>query len=518
MTTFNLSPSSVFDWIISSSLYIPGKPLFFTDVFFVVFLFLFLLAYTFAATNPRRRIAVILFFSLWFYYKSAGIYILVILFTAGFSYFTGIAIERAKTKHHRTWLAISGITVNIAMLAFFKYTPFYIRLSEIFTTFNFEIGAIAFPIGLSFYTFCNLSYILDIKKRVIAAEPSFVTYLSYITFFPTVQMGPIERAGNIIPQLKRQFQLSREDVGEGFLLILSGAIKKMVIGDFINHQLVMNIFSAPERYTGMENLAAALGYSLVIYCDFSGYTDIARGLARWMGFRISLNFNFPYKAWNIGEFWRRWHISLSSWLRDYLFMPVAFRLSSAVKREYLVSGKFIRTDLIIFTVAAMITFTICGIWHGAGINFLIWGMMHGAALSVQKIWSVTTRKFRQNRTSTSRKFHRFVGIILTFSFVSGSWVFFRMRTPEESLTVFSQIVGNFGFSAFPAFIASYYPSMIMLTLGYLFHFAPEKIWKNLKMQIQLLAVPVKLFIAIVMILLIVYFQSLGSAMPIYIQF
>ena len=518
MLLSDLSPASLFNWVIASSLHIPGKPLFFADGFFVVFLFLFLLVYTITASNPRRRMAVILFFSLWFYYKSAGIFIFVILFSALFSFLMGLAIGGTKNWHRRSLLLIAGIAVNVAMLAFFKYAPVYKQLSEIFTTFNFGIGAIAFPVGLSFYTFSNLSYLIDIKKKVITAEPSIFYYLSYITFFPTVQMGPIERAGNILPQLKQNFQISREDVSEGFFLILSGAVKKMVIGDFINHQLVMNIFGSPGRYTGMENLAAVLGYSLVIYCDFSGYTDMARGFARWMGFQISLNFNFPYKAWNIGEFWRRWHISLSSWLRDYIFMPVAFRLSPVIKNEYLISNKFIRADLIIFTIAAMVTFTICGIWHGTGINFVIWGLMHGLALSVQKTWSVTTRKFRQNRTQISRKLHRLSGIFLTFSFVSGSWVFFRMHTPEESLTVFSQITGNFCFSAFPAFFLAYYPSLMMMSFGYLLHFAPEKIRDSLRGQLQLLGWPLKVVVILTALGIIVYFQSMGSAMPIYIQF
>jgi D-alanyl-lipoteichoic acid acyltransferase DltB (MBOAT superfamily) len=257
---------------------------------------------------------------------------------------------------------------------------------------------------------------------------------------------------------------------------------------------------------------------MVIYCDFSGYTDMARGIARWMGFDIRLNFNFPYRARNIGEFWRRWHISLSSWLRDDIFMPVAMKLSALIKRDYLVSGKFIRADLVIFTIAAMITFTLCGVWHGNGLNFLVWGALHGAALSVQKLWSVKTMKFKQKRTAGWRKFHRTTGVLLTFSFVSASWVFFRFPTPEESLRVFSQVAGNFGLEAFPAFMAAYYPVLAMLAAGYLLHFAPEKLTENIKANVQRLGWPSKAALAIVVLLVIVYFQNLESAMPIYIQF
>ncbi len=514
----NISLVQIIDWLVSSSLYLPGKPLFFTDGFFILFLFLFLAAYTFIGNQPRRRIAVILFFSLWFYYKSSGIFIAVILFSAVVTYFAGFYVHETKNRQLRRLILFSGILANIALLGYFKYSPFYHQLSGVFNAFNLGIGAIAFPVGLSFYTFCNLSYLLDVNKRAIAAEPSFVVYLSYITFFPTVQMGPIERAGHLLPQIKSRFNVTREDFNEGFLLIINGMIKKMVIGDFINHQLVMNIFSSPGRYTGMENLAAVLGYSLVIYCDFSGYTDMARGFARWMGLRIGLNFNFPYQSWNIGEFWRRWHISLSSWLRDYIFMPIAFRLSSVMKQDYLFSAKYIRTELVIFAIGSLITFTICGIWHGTGINFLIWGLMHGVALSIQKIWSFSTRKYRKNRTPASRGLHRKLGIMLTFIFVASSWVFFRMPTPDDTLQVFSQIAGNFAISAFPAFLAAYYPSLIMMLLGYLLHFAPENLRNRVQKEILDISWPGKLAVASVAIGLVVYFQGMGSGMPIYIQF
>jgi D-alanyl-lipoteichoic acid acyltransferase DltB (MBOAT superfamily) len=331
-------------------------------------------------------------------------------------------------------------------------------------------------------------------------------------------MGPIERAKNFLPQLAQPFRLSGEDVSEGFYLILSGAFKKMVIGDYVNLHLVSQVFSSPGRYTGMENLAAILGYSLVIYCDFSGYTDMARGIARWMGFSIQINFNFPYRSGSIGEFWRRWHISLSGWLRDYIFLPVAFWLSGRMKQEHLFSQSYLRTDIVIFIIASMITFTICGLWHGIGWNFLIWGVLHGAALSVQRTWSYTTRGMKKRRGLIFKKINRITGIILTFSFVSMTWVFFRMRTPEESYTVFSQIAGNFYLQGFPTFISAYYPVLLMIAMGYAIHFIPGGVYSKLQEKLIPLGWPWKALIAVAMVTLIVYFKSLGSAMPIYIQF
>ena len=515
MTFPGISMTYLFNWLIESSFYVKGKPFFFTDGFFIIFLLLFLSFYTLTAESLRRRMWVILIFSLWFYYKSAGLLVMVLVLTALFSWLFGKLIHRTRFK---SVILAAGVILLVSNLALFKYSAIYDQFSEVLRTLSLSTASVVFPIGLSFYTFSNLSYLIDIKRGKILPESSFLTYLSFIAFFPVVQMGPIERAGNLITALKQTPKITKEDATEGFRLILSGALKKMVIGDFINNHLVTNIFSAPERFSGLENLAAVLGYSLVIYCDFSGYTDMARGLARWMGIRIGLNFNFPYKSWNIGEFWRRWHISLSSWLRDYIFMPVAMKLSSLWKPEFLVSGKYLRTDLVIFVIASVLTLFICGVWHGTGINFLLWGLMHGVALSVQKIWNVSTKKFRQNRSAFSRKFNKTTGIILTFSFVTAGWVFFRMDTPEKSLLVFSQIAGNFAPELIPAFVVAYYPALLMMLLGYSLHFMPENAWLSVNTRFQTLNSPAKLLLAISAIGIIFYFHTLGSSMPIYIQF
>jgi D-alanyl-lipoteichoic acid acyltransferase DltB (MBOAT superfamily) len=331
-------------------------------------------------------------------------------------------------------------------------------------------------------------------------------------------MGPIERAGNIIPRLTAPVKADSNAVREGTLLIASGLIKKMVIGDYLNHHLVMNIFSAPERFTGIENLAAIFGYSMVIYCDFSGYTDIARGIARWAGFNPALNFNLPYKSRNIGEFWRRWHISLSSWLRDYLFMPVALKLSGWLKRDYLFNIPLLKTEQVIFWIASIVTFFICGIWHGTGTNFIIWGLMHGLALSVQKSWNQATRNFRKKQNPAWRKLNQRLGIILTFSFVSAGWVFFRMETPAEVLLVFNQVFLQFSAGSLPAFLVAYRLPLLMLVAAYTWHLIPDNLLargKRWLMQSHFLTI---LAFSIILIIVIFYFQKLGSSQPIYIRF
>jgi alginate O-acetyltransferase complex protein AlgI len=518
MMDFASNLTGFYKWMASSFLYDPANPFFFTGAFFILFFLLFFLAYIPLGRSPRYRAMVILVFSLWFYYKCSGVFVVVILASGTMNYLCARAIGVTGSPRRRTLLLIAGIAGNLALLMLFKYSPWYSQVANLFATGQWNIGALIFPAGLSFFTFANLSYLIDVKKEVIRPEPSITKYLTYITFFPIVQMGPIERARSFLPQLSQPLRLSQEDVAEGFYLILSGAFKKMVIGDYINLHLVTQVFSSPERYTGLENLAAIIGYSLVIYCDFSGYTDMARGIARWMGFNIQVNFNFPYRSESIGEFWRRWHISLSSWLRDYIFLPVAFRLSGMMKQERLFSIGILRADIVIFSITALITFTICGLWHGIGWNFLIWGVMHGVALAIQRSWSSATRGMKKGRGATFKKVNRVTGIFLTFSFVSVAWVFFRMDTPEESIMVFKQIAGNFYLRGLQAFIVAYYPVLLMIAAGYVLHFIPETIQTTIHKGLIPLSWPWKALIAVAMVTLIVYFKTLGSAMPIYIQF
>jgi alginate O-acetyltransferase complex protein AlgI len=510
--------SDGFEWTLSSVQYDPSNPIFFTGPFFLVFMMLFFLSSLLFGRTPQSRTYIILLFSLWFYYKCSGAFVAVILASGTMNYLIGRALDRVADKRRMAILLFLGILGNLGMLIIFKYTPYFHRMVLLFANGEWNLEALVFPAGLSFYTFANLSYIIDVKKRLLSSEPSWLKYLAYITFFPIVQMGPIERAKNFLPQLSKPFRLSQEDVSEGFFLILSGALKKMVIGDYLNTHLVSLVFSTPERYTGMENLTAILGYSLVIYCDFSGYTDMARGFARWMGFNIQLNFNFPYRSESIGEFWRRWHISLSNWLRDYIFLPLAFRLSRLMKQDYLFSNRYLRTDIVIFNISALITFTICGLWHGLGWNFLLWGMMHGVALAIQKSWSYATRKKKREMGKRSKEVNRIAGIFITFAFVSVAWVFFRMPGPGETLAVFSQIFSNFYLKGFPAFIAAYYPVLLVMITGYSLHFLPDSLQAELKKRLIPLAWPWKAFIAMAVAGVIVYFNSLGSAMPIYIQF
>lgn len=504
--------------IFESLLPVHGQPLYFTSGTFLVFLLIFLVFHALAAGESRLRVWVILLFSLTFYLAGAGIHLWVILFTGLTTYLAARSFQPEKqTFQNRIPIAV-GVAVNLGMLIFFKYTDVFQRLMNSLRTGDQLIDSLIFPMGLSFFTFTNIAYLIDVKKGIVTAERSLLHFLAFPSFFPVVQMGPIERAARFFPSLKTKPVLTREDINEGTLLIINGIIKKMVIGDTISHQLVSGILSAPERHTGLENLAALLGYSLVIYCDFSGYTDMGRGMARWMGFRLTLNFNLPYKARNIGEFWKRWHISLSAWLRDYLFMPIALKLSGMMKKETLFNLHWLKTDQVIFWISSLITFTLCGLWHGAGINFLIWGLMHGVALSVQKTWSIQTKERKRGRGPKSRKVFQVLGIASTFSFVTLGWVFFKTDTPAQAINVISQIFTDFHGAAFPAFLSAYAFPFLLMMAGYVWHFLPDRFGDLLRKKYGGFPLPVKAAVVAIVISLVWLSQQQGSARPIYIQF
>ncbi len=275
-------------------------------------------------------------------------------------------VARAK-RIRKSWLALS-LVGNLGLLAYFKYVNFLISaFGDVAGLFGVEVAVlhldVVLPLGISFYTFQSLSYTLDIEKRRLDAEPSFWRFALFVVFFPQLVAGPIVRAKDLLPQLRRGPRFTRAQIEEGAFRVWRGLAKKVVLGDWIAVNLTDKIFDAPGTYTTAELLLALYAYSLQIYADFSGYTDIAIGIARMLGFELPENFNRPYQSRNIGEYWRRWHMTLSSWLRDYLFFPIVLRLGS--RAGY---------------VAVWLTMFLVGMWHGASWNFVIYANVHAAAM------------------------------------------------------------------------------------------------------------------------------------------
>ena len=377
------------DWIREIFLYQEQKPLFFSQMYFWGFFTLVLFGYTFFYKKNKLRSAYLLLVSLFFYYKSGGYFFVLLLISTLTDYATGYLIYHSGKRALRRLFVMISLMVNLGLLGYFKYAYFLTGLfnrltgshivvqnvlaewTNRLTGSHFNMSHIILPIGISFYTFQTISYTIDIYRGKLKPVRNLIDFGFYVSFFPQLVAGPIVRAAHFIPQIYRKYALTSREMSQALFLIMNGLIKKVLISDVISVNFVDRIFSDPLVHSGFENLMALYGYALQIYCDFSGYTDIAIGVALLLGFRLPVNFNSPYKARNLTDFWRRWHISLSTWLRDYLYIP----LGGSKK------GKF-RTHLNI-----LITMLLGGLWHGANLKFVIWGGLHGLGLMVQKIWS-----------------------------------------------------------------------------------------------------------------------------------
>lgn len=332
-------------------IYNPQNPMIFSNPMFWAFFLVAMVAYYFLHARITARNMFLLGFSLFFYYKTGGFFFLLIVFSTFVDYYIGEKVHRSKHQPTRTWLVVLSLVINLGLLAYFKYTFYFIDIINSFgaevakqdylaDTMNgwfgtgLDISKIILPVGISFYTFQTISYTLDIYRRKIDPVDNILDFGFYVSFFPQLVAGPIVRASDFVPQIYQPYKLNSEEYGYAIFLIMNGLVKKILISDYISTNFVDRVFASPERYSGFENLMAVYGYAIQIYCDFSGYTDIAIGLALLLGFRLNINFNSPYSSTSITDFWRRWHISLSSWLRDYLYISLGGN-RSASKFTYL---------------------------------------------------------------------------------------------------------------------------------------------------------------------------------------
>lgn len=329
----------MFNWQ-SLFIYDERNPMIFTNSIFWIFFGVALLIYMLIYQKRFWRNLFLLGFSLFFYYKAGGYFFFLILFSTVIDYIIGQAVYDSKKELNRRLLVTLSLFINLGLLSYFKYSYFftdvfnhafqtnfvaidYLALwsNNLFGS-SFDIAKIILPVGISFYTFQTISYTLDIYRGQVKPVENILDFAFYVSFFPQLVAGPIVRAADFVPQIYQEYRLSAQEYGYAIFLILNGLVKKILISDYISINFVDRVFASPERYSGFENLMAVYGYAIQIYCDFSGYTDIAIGLALLLGFRLNINFNSPYVADSITDFWRRWHISLSSWLRDYLYISL----------------------------------------------------------------------------------------------------------------------------------------------------------------------------------------------------
>ncbi len=494
--------------------YTPEAPLLFSSSLFLLLFFIFFSIYRGLKHCHRLRILFVSLFSIYFYYKSGGWYFLLLIFMVTSDFLIGkiIAQESCK-KLKRRWLTLS-LCIDLSLLGFFKYFNFIGNaLSNLvawvgvmlgngdFSTIEWQEVSIILPVGISFFTFQSISYVVDIYRGDVKPLPRWIDYLFYISFFPQLVAGPIVRAKDFIPQIARTPRLTRGDFGRGLVLVMVGLFKKVVISDYISVNFVDRVFDAPTLYSGIENLLASYGYTLQIYCDFSGYSDMAIGIALFLGFRFKKNFDVPFNSATITEFWRRWHISLSSWLRDYLYIPLGGNRKGKV-RTYL---------------NLLITMLLGGLWHGAAWQFILWGAMHGVALALHKAYLTLFPRAKVSGKKM-KPLWRIVGIFLTFHFVVFAFVFFRANSMDTAWSLLQQIGLHFHPEIFPQFITGYSGVFSLLLLGYLLHFLPSSIRRGAGRAVVRAPYLVQLLLFIVLLFFIVQIKSADVQPFIYFQF
>jgi len=484
--------------------YDPTDPLLFNSSFFL-FLFLGLLViYRVFSKSANLRIYTLILFSLFFYYKASGMFFLLLMFSSVVNFYSGRLIYNAQPGIKRRLYFIATIILNLGALAYFKYTNFFIQIINDFHLGKMDPLQIMLPIGISFFTFKALSYVIDIYMEAMEPVDSLRDFSLFIFFFPNILAGPIDRADAFLPQVRKEVNISKEDMGKALMLIISGLFKKAVIADYISLNFVSRVFDSPTRFTGVENLLAVYGYTLQIYCDFSGYSDMAIGIAALLGFKLMDNFNSPYQATSVAEFWRRWHISLSTWLLDYLFRPLQMKL-----RNLRIIGN---------AIALFITFTICGLWHGASWAFIFWGALHGGYMVI----SLFTKKFRD---AFYKKIHiantwplKVFQVVVTFHLLAFAWIFFRATTFQSAIDMLNQIRYFYHGEVFVQFIAGYKGVFTLMVLGFIFHFVPKKLEDKTSMLLGKLPVLGQAIVLAVMIWIVVQVQSAELQPFIYFQF
>lgn len=490
------------------------SPLIFTNANFWIFFMAVLSVYSFVYNQIRLRNIFLMVASLFFYYKSSGLYFVLIIVAILHDFYFAHWLYQAKDLFKKRLIMIWVIVFNLSLLFYFKYAYFLtdlvntafgtqlkaINLLSVFANNignqDLDIYQILLPVGISFYTFQSLSYAIDIYRNKLQPVTNLFDYAFFVSFFPQLVAGPIVRASEFIPQIFVKFNLTKAEFSHGVFLIISGLAKKIIISDYISINFVDRVFGSPQSFTGFENLMAIYGYTIQIYCDFSGYTDIAIGLALLLGFRLNINFNRPYLAKDITDFWRRWHISLSTWLKDYLY------ISLGGNRK----GNF-RTYFNLFA-----TMVIGGLWHGAHLKFVVWGAFHGLMLIIHKWWEALKLPIPQNKTVS------ILSLFLTFHLVAFCWIFFRAESIETAIIMITQIIENFGFEFVPDIVNGYAKVFIILLCGYLIHFIPKDWINSTELLFAKTNFIFKALLVVIVITVIYQFKTAQLQPFIYFQF
>ena len=391
-------------------------------VYFFLIVF-FLYWFVFSKKNQLQNL-LILFSSYLFYAWWDWRFLILIIISSLTDYLSGLNIQNSKTKTQKKIVLGISLFVNLGILFFFKYFNFFIDnflilLESLNISSNKNLLEIILPIGISFYTFQSLSYTIDIYNKKINATKDIIAFFAFVAFFPQLVAGPIERAKNLLPQFISSRKFEYKFAISGSKLILIGLFKKMVIADNLS-VMVDTVYASPENYLGFPTLIATIFFAFQIYCDFSGYSDIAIGLGRLLGFKLMTNFRTPYFSKSLTEFWRNWHISLSTWFRDYIYIPLGGNKGSKSRISF----------------NLMITFLLSGLWHGANWTFIVWGTFHGLGIVLEKRFLKWVNRLKSNFLID------FMRISLTFSFVCLTWILFRSENISEAILIINNLLIN----------------------------------------------------------------------------
>ena len=581
------------------------SPLLFTQFYFWAIFAIVYAVFALIMDGKRARLHLrnvfLMAVSWFFYYKTSGIFLLILLFITTSDWLIAKQIHKARGDEARgkrrasMWLTLS-VVVDLGLLFYFKYAYFFTHvvnnlLGTEFAVFDifayigngfsesgrFMVDSIILPVGISFYIFQVISYTVDVYRGHVKPVKNILDFGFYVSFFPQLVAGPIVRANEFIPQLYRPFCLSRRLFGLAVFWILNGLVKKIVLSDYLAVNLIDRVFENPLLFSGFENLFALFAYSLQVYADFSGYTDIAIGIAMLMGFYLPQNFDSPYKSRNPQEFWRRWHMSLSRWLKSYLYIPLGGN------RKIL--GKEVKDKITAGNFNSFITMLLGGLWHGASWNFVIWGALNGAGMIVYKVWAKMNWNIKMLLitllmsslwvakamlyapiwklffvwslalwigmairyiywwierwgyfaiSGTPRA--KIVGwlsnswaILQTFVFITFTRLFFRSGSNldpetanqeawETATNMVNQIGGAWNSSIIPDFLWEYRKVVILFVIGMLVHWLPTKIKRWYRINFALLPVWVMILLVVAVVVMVYQFMTADMQAFIYFQF
>ncbi len=435
--------------------------MFFTSGTYYVFLVAVFFAYWTVAKKSGLRTLFLAAASCFFYANIGGRALLLLIAVSMVDFTTTRMMSRDCSRLRRRLLLSASLVVDIGSLCVFKYADFFMEsvaggLSSFGLAIELPHLNMLAPIGISFFIFQSLSSVIDVYRKDAEPAPTYLDYLAFVSFFPTIIAGPILRAKQLLPQLRNHLALDASTGGQALFLIAVGLIKKIAMADYLSANLVDRVFDFPERFSSLEVLAAVYGYALQIYADFSGYSDIAIGSAMLLGLTLPVNFNAPYRARDLPDFWRRWHITLSTWLRDYVFFSVV--------------GRRVRSSAMLYC-GLVVTMVVGGLWHGPTWTFVLWGLAHGLGLAAVRAIAALRKRFSIPRRNNL--WADCLSVIITFHFICFTWVLFRADSLDAALKLFRQLCMLTTDTANLAL-----PVGVLIALGFIAHWLPDRIWER----------------------------------------